>query len=109
MGLASRMHSDGGAPGDNPEARAMSSLVALLAFLSQGHTPTHGAFRSHVARLVRFLESLSGLSDTRHAIIAAAIEWARKDGRPLADWVAAADAPGRSLEGTGTGSDEQGG
>ncbi|MEO8596700.1 MAG: hypothetical protein ABI759_25500 [Candidatus Solibacter sp.] len=92
--LASRMDSDGGVPGENPETRAILSLVALLAFLSQGHTPTHGAFRSHVARLVRFLESLSGLSDTRQATIAAAIEWARKDRRPLADWLAIADAPG---------------
>jgi hypothetical protein len=55
LDLASRMDSDGGMPGKLAESRAIATIIALLAFLSQGQTPTSGAFRSHVARLVAFL------------------------------------------------------
>ena len=61
--LASRMESDGGMPGADVPARAIASVIALMAFVSRGHTPSAGAFRSHVARLVKFLKSLSGLSE----------------------------------------------
>src|SRR5262249_1090882 len=50
LALAWRLDSDGGMPGNNRESRVNATLIALLAFLSQGHTPTSGAFRSHVAR-----------------------------------------------------------
>jgi hypothetical protein len=64
--------------GNNHESRAIATAVALLAFLSQGHTLSNGAFRSHVAQLVSFLESLSGLSPHHQQIVAAVIELARK-------------------------------
>ena len=35
----------------------MLALLALFAFVSQGHTATSGAFRSHVGRLIAFLTS----------------------------------------------------
>jgi hypothetical protein len=38
LDLASRMDSDGGMPGENRESRASATVIALLAFLSQGHT-----------------------------------------------------------------------
>jgi hypothetical protein len=60
LDLASRMDSDGGMPGKSTESRAIATVIALLAFLSQGHTPTGGTFRSHVARLTSFLKSLTG-------------------------------------------------
>ena len=87
LDLASRMDSDGGMPGKNPESRAIATLTALLAFLSQGHTPTDGAFRSHVARLVAFLKSLTGLSSHRQEMVAAAVELARKGKAPAGDWL----------------------
>jgi len=62
LDLASRMAPDGGMPGKGRESRAISTVIALLAFLSLGHTPWDGAFRSHAARLVSFLELMGGLS-----------------------------------------------
>jgi len=90
LSLASRMDSDGGMPGENGEARALATAVAALAFLSQGHTPARGAFRSHVARLLKFLESLAGLTPRHQEAIAAVIELARKGAPPAGDWVALA-------------------
>jgi hypothetical protein len=43
LDLASRLDSDGGMPGKNRESRASATVIALLAFLSQGHTFTRGA------------------------------------------------------------------
>jgi hypothetical protein len=43
--------------GKNDFERVVRSLVAVLAFLIEGHTTTAGAFRSHVQRLVYFLET----------------------------------------------------
>jgi len=87
LDLASRMDSDGGMPGKDREARAAASIVAVLAFLSQSHTPTRGAFRSHVARLVSFLQSLTGLSNTHQQMVAAVIEMARKGTAPAGEWI----------------------
>jgi hypothetical protein len=36
LDLASRMDSDGGMPGKNRESRAIATVIAVLAFLSQG-------------------------------------------------------------------------
>ena len=92
--LASRMESDGGMPGDHPESRASASVLALLAFLSQGHTPARGAFRSHVTRLIAFLESLTGLSSHQQRIVTAVIELARKGTAPAGEWTTLACASG---------------
>jgi hypothetical protein len=40
LDLASRMEADGGMPGPDEESRAIATVVALLAFLSAGHTAT---------------------------------------------------------------------
>jgi len=92
--LASRMDSDGGMPGKNPEWRAGASMVALLAFVSQGHTRTRGAFRSHVARIESFLESLAGLSKHQQEVVGAVLELARKGTAPSGDWMTLARASG---------------
>jgi hypothetical protein len=77
-------------PGEDRESRGGAAVIALLAFLSQGHTLTRGAFRSHVARLVSFLTSLAGLSSRQQQIVAAVIELVRKGEAPPGDWVAIA-------------------
>jgi Ca-activated chloride channel family protein len=92
--LASRMDSDGGMPAKDKESRAGATIAALFAFLSQGHTPRSGAFRAHVARLVSFLESLSGLQAVRQKLVEAALELARKDRMPAGDWLALASNSG---------------
>jgi hypothetical protein len=94
LALASRMDSDGGMPGEDRESRAGATVIALLAFLSQGHTLTAGAFRSHVARLVSFLKSLAGLSDRQQRIVAAAIEMAQKGTAPAGEWITLARTTG---------------
>lgn len=94
LDLAARMESDGGMPGHDAEARASASVVALLAFLSQGHSPTSGAFRSHVVRLIGFLKSLTGLSSQQHKVIASVMELARKGTAPAGEWTALAHTSG---------------
>jgi hypothetical protein len=98
LDLASRMESDGGMPGENRESRVSATIVALLAFLSQGHTHTSGAFRSHVARLESFLQSLTGLSGHVQQVVAAVMEFARKDTAPAGDWIALARTSGNHLK-----------
>ena len=66
----------------------------MLAFLSQGHTPTDGAFRSHVARLVSFLKSMGGLSSRQQEIVAAVLALARKGTAPAGDWLTLARTSG---------------
>jgi hypothetical protein len=92
--LASRIDSDGGMPGKNSESRAGATVIAVLAFLSQGHTPTIGAFRSHVARLVSFLQSLTGLSSHQQEMVAAVVELARKGAAPTGEWITLARTSG---------------
>ncbi len=102
LDLASRMESDGGMPGKNLESRVSATIVALLAFVSQGHTHSRGAFRSHVARLESFLQSLAGLSSHSQQTVATVIELARKGAAPAGDWIDAGPHSRRSLEGSGT-------
>ncbi len=94
LALASAMDSDGGMPGRNEKDRALASVLALLAFVSHGHTPSSGAFRSHVARLVAFLESLSGLDASKRLLAEKAIEAARQGQAPPGDWLRLAQAGG---------------
>lgn len=96
--LASRMESDGGMPGKDRELRVSATVVALLAFLSQGHTHTRGAFRSHVARLELFLQSLTGLSSRLQQVVAAIIELAREGTAPAGDWITLARTSGNHLK-----------
>jgi Ca-activated chloride channel family protein len=96
--LASRMDSDGGLAGTNLESRTLATVIALLAFLSQGHTLTDGAFRSHVARLVSFLKSLKGISGHRQEVVAAVLEFAKKSAAPSGEWIALARNSGNRWE-----------
>jgi Ca-activated chloride channel homolog len=98
LDLASGMESDGGMPGDNRESRVSATIIALLAFLSQGHTHTRGAFRSHVTRLESFLQSLTGLSSHLQQVVAAVIELARKGTAPAGDWITLARTSGNHLK-----------
>jgi hypothetical protein len=97
LDLASGMEPDGGMPGNNRESRVSATIVALLAFLSQGHTPARGAFRSHVARLESFLQSLTGLSSHLQQVVSAVIQLARKGTAPVGDWITLARTPGNHL------------
>jgi hypothetical protein len=94
LDLASRIAPDGGMPGKDRESRAISTVIALLAFLSLGHTPRDGAFRSHAARLVSFLKLMGGLSSDQQEIVAAVIELARQGKAPAGEWITIARAPG---------------
>jgi hypothetical protein len=88
------MDSDGGMPGKDPGSRASASVVALLAFLANGHTPASGAFRSHAARLVRFLESLSGLDAGKRKLVDLALQAVRSGKAPSGDWLSMARSGG---------------
>ncbi len=88
------MESDGGMPGKNLEPRIGATIVALLAFVSQGHSHSRGAFRSHVARLESYLQSLTGLSSQVQQVVAAVIELARKGTAPAGDWMTLARTSG---------------
>ena len=53
-----------------------ATLKTLRQFVEAGHTPTHGAFRSHVARLAAFLEKVTLTStqqDELRKILGAAV------------------------------------
>ncbi len=92
--LAGRLEPDGGMPGKDVEARAIATVLTLLAFLSGGHTPTAGAFRAHAARLVLFLENVKGLSKDHRKSADAVIALARKGKAPAGEWLALAHMPG---------------
>ena len=94
LAIASAMDSDGGMPGGSLDARAAASVAALLAFLANGHTPASGAFRSHAARLVRFLESLAGLDAEKRRLVDAALAAARNGQAPAGDWLRLAQSGG---------------
>ncbi|MEO7649842.1 MAG: hypothetical protein ABIZ80_05200, partial [Bryobacteraceae bacterium] len=94
LALASSMEADGGMPGSSRDERTLATIVALLAFLSAGHTSRGGAFRSHVARLIAYLQSASG--DTAKG----AVDWARAVDAgtrpaPGAEWVDRAAKPSK--------------
>ena len=88
MELASGLEPDGGMPGENASVRAARSVVAVLAFVAEGHTLTAGAFRAHVARLVAFLKSVAGVSDRERACIDRVIAAVSRGGAPDGDWLA---------------------
>jgi Ca-activated chloride channel family protein len=80
--LAARIEPDGGMPGRDEEERVQAAILALLCFLAEGHTERSGAFRSHVARLMAFLEAARGV----HPLVGEILELARR-GRSLeGDW-----------------------
>jgi hypothetical protein len=88
--LAGRMEADGGMPGATMEARVGATVAALFAFLSRGHTARAGAFRSHVQRLMSFLESAHGVRGGRRRMQTAALRFAREGRAPAGDWLKSA-------------------
>ena len=94
MELASELEPDGGMPGENPSVRAARSVVAVLAFVAEGHTLTAGAFRAHVTRLVAFLKSIAGVSDRERTCMDFAIRTASSGTAPDGDWLALTRASG---------------
>lgn len=81
--LAASLEDDGGMPGNTLDERVLRTVLAVLAFLIGGHSRDHGAFRSHVRRLVDFLV----LNGGNRELAAAVVERART-GKPVAgDWL----------------------
>jgi Mg-chelatase subunit ChlD len=69
MELASRIEPDGGMPGATPEDRILATLLALIAFASDGRVAPAEVFRPHIARLLAFLDAadLAPLADEQQA------------------------------------------
>jgi len=87
--LAARIEPDGGMPGATEEERVQATILALLAFLAEGHTERSGAFRSHVARLVAYLDTVTHV----HPVVGGIVALARQ-GRPLeGDWARQSPGP----------------
>jgi hypothetical protein len=82
LDLASQMEPDGGMPGTNEEERVLSTVLALLCFLSEGHSEKAGAFRSHVKKLVSYLRSVEDQYPTLRIVLTLA---ARGESLP-GDW-----------------------
>lgn len=93
MDLAAQLEPDGGMPGKTASVRAGRTIAAVLAFLAAGHTPTVGAFRSHVARLVEFLKLAADVSAREKRLIDRALETVATGKAPDGKWQALASAP----------------
>ena len=94
MSLASQLEPDGGMPGKSSADRAARTIAAVLAFLSAGHTPSEGAFRSHVARLVEFLKSPLAVSERERELIGRVIQAVSAGTAPEGSWAELTDNPG---------------
>ena len=81
--LARQIEPDGGLPGKTDFQRLVHTLLALLTFLHEGHTATVGAFRLHVHRLIRFLETqkLPKLDEEERRTARNVLRWARAGGK----------------------------
>jgi len=93
LDLARQLEPDGGMPGKTASVRAGRTIAAVLAFVAAGHTPTVGAFRSHVARLVEFLKSAAGVSAREKQLIDRALEAVAAGKVPDGKWQSLAAAP----------------
>ena len=84
LDLAQRLEPDGGNPGKDDFERMVRSLVAVLAFLIEGHTNTTGAFRAHVQRLTNLLETapFPSLSTQQRDARRAAPAWMKQAKKP---------------------------
>ncbi len=78
--LAAAIEPDGGMPGRDDEDRLLRTIAALLVFLAEGNTPSSGPFRSHVQRLIAFLEHAA--VPRRQPIVDRVLEIAR-GGQPV--------------------------
>jgi hypothetical protein len=87
--LAARIEPDGGMPGKTEEERALTSILAILQFLADGHSWHTGTFRKHVQRLAKFLEGGKLQNDIVREIVKRARagnplpgEWSKKKLEP---------------------------
>ncbi len=87
--LAARIEPDGGMPGRDEEERVQAAILALLAFLAEGHTERSGTFRSHVRRLMGFLEG----ADHVHPMVGRILTLVRRGGTLEGDWSARQPGP----------------
>jgi Ca-activated chloride channel homolog len=88
MEVAARIEPDGGMPGRDADERASASIVALLAFVSNGHTAKSGAFRSHVERLISFLKTLIySMRPERLRLIVTVLALVEKGSVPPGEWL----------------------
>jgi hypothetical protein len=92
--LAAMLEPDGGMPGESPTVRAARTIAAILAFVAEGHTLSAGAFRLHVTRLVRFLESLRVASGREARLIDTALGAASTGKAADGQWLSLARDPG---------------
>jgi hypothetical protein len=56
MELAAELEPDGGMPGEDETDRVLATLRALIEFAAEGHSPSHGPYRRHLARMIAFVE-----------------------------------------------------
>ena len=96
--LATRLEPDGGLPGDDLDARVQASLVALLAFFTQGCTPDSGPFRRHARKLLGFLKSIYELTPNHQQVLESIVAALEKGQCPPGDWIAIARAGGNSWD-----------
>jgi len=85
--LASQLEPDGGMAGENQTQRATRSIAVLYAMISYGHTPRAGAFRSHVTRLVDFLQRLKNLDARERMIVERALKASSTGHAAEGDWL----------------------
>jgi Ca-activated chloride channel family protein len=84
LDLAQKLEPDGGMPGKNDSERVERSLVAVLGFMVEGHTATAGAFRTHVQRLMHFLQTSAfpSLTTREQWTLNDALAWIKKGTAP---------------------------
>jgi len=84
LDLARQLESDGGMPGKGDFERMVRSVVAVLAFLIEGHTSSTGAFRAHVQRLMRYLETskFPALGAQHRDGLSATLAWIKQGKKP---------------------------
>ena len=73
--LAGGLAPDGGLPGQDDEERIAASLLLLLLYVAEGHSPGRGAFSQHVERLLSFLKDsdMSRLDERRRGMTSHAL------------------------------------
>jgi len=90
--LARLIGFDGGMLGRTAQERVAATVGALFLFAAEGHTSQHGAFASHVRRMLYFLESadLSGLDQNQQDLVAEALARLKAGEPPRTDWLSLA-------------------
>ncbi len=79
--LAARLEPDGGLPGRTSELRLLATILALLAFGSEGHWVSSGPFRAHLRRMLDFVDrfSVRDLTSEQRATVAEVVDVVRRE------------------------------